>query len=200
VRSPWLDAGCASSHKANGDGSRSRCFDRTAPRHCPAHRSFCRRPDRRPVPPPCREGRAAPGHSGSAAAARLGRFRPHAPRSLSGRCVRTSLPEVRCAQSGAARRAQPTSPPYPCRSGRRSPGRVNAPHLAGRRSSTLLDSDPQCLVTRKCCHILPLAESREFGVARPDASRMRCPAETLGEGKGERTAGKGRETATADES
>ena len=32
------------------------------------------------------------------------------------------------------------------------------------------------------------------------AGRMRCPTETLGEGKGERTAGKGRETATVEES
>ena len=64
----------------------------------------------------------------------------------------------------------------------------------------LLDSDPQCLVTRKFCQMSPLAESRAFGVARPDAGRMRCPAETLGEGKGERTAGKGREIATVEES
>src|SRR5215470_14435744 len=44
--------------------------------------------------------------------------------------------------------------------------------------------------------MLPLAESRALGVARPDAGRMRCPTETLGEGERGRTAGKGRETAT----
>jgi hypothetical protein len=90
--------------------------------------------------------------------------------------------------------------PYPCRWDRRSPRRADAFHLAGRRSSRLLDSDPQCLVTRKFCQLLPLAESRTFCLAQPDAGRMRCPTETLGEGKGERTAGKGRETATVEES
>jgi hypothetical protein len=64
----------------------------------------------------------------------------------------------------------------------------------------LLDSDPQCLVTRKFCQMLPLAESQAFGLAPPDAGRMQCPTETLGEGKGERTAGKGREAATGEES
>jgi hypothetical protein len=64
----------------------------------------------------------------------------------------------------------------------------------------LLDSDPQCLGTRKFRQMLPVAESRAFGVARPDASRMRCPSETLGKGKEDRTADKGRETATVEES
>ena len=64
----------------------------------------------------------------------------------------------------------------------------------------LLDSDPQCLVTRKSCQIFPLAESQAFGLARPDAGRVQCPTEALGEGEGERTAGKGRETATVEES
>src|SRR5262249_51219876 len=99
------------------------------------------------------------------------------------------------------------------------PGSVRGPHLRTHVDGTdarraehphfisqvvdrqgLLDSDPQCLVTRKSCQILPLAESQAFGVTRPDAGRMRCPTETLGEGKGERTAGKGRETATVEES
>src|SRR5262249_1674675 len=64
----------------------------------------------------------------------------------------------------------------------------------------LLDLDPQCLVTRKSCQIFPLAESQAFGLARPDVGRMQCPTETLGKGKGERTAGKGRETATVEKS
>jgi hypothetical protein len=74
--------------------------------------------------------------------------------------------------------------------------------LPSRRSSIFKasGSDPRCLVTRKFCQMLPLAESWAFGLTRPDAGRMRCPAETLGEGKGERTAGKGRQTATAEES
>src|SRR5262249_13882384 len=101
---------------------------------------------------------------------------------------------------GADRRAQRTSLASPWRWDRRSPRRANAFHLAGRRSSSVLDSDPQCLVTRKFCQKSPLAGSRAFGVARSDAGRMRCPAETLGEGKGERKAGKGRETATVEES
>jgi len=33
---------------------------------------------------------------------------------------------------------------------------------------------------------LGIAESRAFGLGRPDAGRMRCPAETLGKGEGER--------------
>ena len=83
---------------------------------------------------------------------------------------------------GADRRAQRTSLAYPCRWDRRSPRRANAFHLAGRRSSRLLDSDPQCLVTRKSCQIFPFAESRPFGLARPDAGRIVCPNETLGKG------------------
>ena len=64
----------------------------------------------------------------------------------------------------------------------------------------LLDSHPQCLLPRKSCQIFPLADSQASGLAGPDAGRMHCPAETLGEGKGGRTAGKGRETATVEES
>jgi hypothetical protein len=72
-------------------------------------------------------------------------------------------------RSGADRRAQRTSLAYPCRWDRRSSRRENASHLAGRRSSRLLDSDPQCLVTRKCCQMLPLADSR--GVWRGTTGR-----------------------------
>src|SRR5262245_3670296 len=102
-------------------------------------------------------------------------------------------------RGGADRRAQRTSLAYPCRWDRRSPRRANAFHFTCRRSSRLLDSVPQCLAMRKFYQMSPLAESQAFGVARPDAGRMRCPAETLGEGEGERTAGKGRESATVEE-
>jgi hypothetical protein len=68
------------------------------------------------------------------------------------------------------------------------------------RSSSPLDSDPQCLVTRKFRRMSPLVESWAFGMARPDAGPMRCPAETLGEDEGERAAGNSRETATVEES
>jgi hypothetical protein len=62
------------------------------------------------------------------------------------------------------------------------------------------DPEDRLFVTRKSCQSFPLAESQAFGLARPDAGRMQCPSETLGKGKGERTAGKGRETATVEES
>jgi hypothetical protein len=73
--------------------------------------------------------------------------------------------------------------------------RTSAFHFAGRRSPT-----PSGIRPATPCHAYVLsnvsrAESRAFGLARPDAGRMRCPAETLGEGEGERTAGSGRVTA-----
>ena len=81
-------------------------------------------------------------------------------------------------------------------------GRPEHPHFISQvvDRQGLLDSDPQCLVMRKSCQILPLAEFQAFGLARPDAGRVQCPTEALGEGEGERTAGKGRETATVEES
>src|SRR5690348_15686195 len=77
--------------------------------------------------------------------------------------------------------------------------RVEHPHFISQvvdDRQGFLDSDPPCLAKRKSCRIFPLADSRASGLARPDAGRMRCPTETLGEGKGGRTPGKGRETAT----
>jgi hypothetical protein len=73
-------------------------------------------------------------------------------------------------------------------------------NMQGVDRQDLLDPGPQLLVTRKSSQIFPLAESQTFGLARPDAGRMQCPTETLGEGKGEKMADKGREAPAGEES
>jgi hypothetical protein len=78
----------------------------------------------------------------------------------------------------------------------RSPHRAVAVHRSPRPSAF----GP---ATRSYTRVLSnvyLAVSRAFGLARLDAGRMRCPAETLGEGEGGRTAGSGRENALVEES
>ena len=64
----------------------------------------------------------------------------------------------------------------------------------------VLDSHPQCFVTRKSCQVFPLAKSQVFGLARPDAGRRWCPGETLGKGKGREDGCQGCEIAPVEES
>src|SRR5262249_53948841 len=69
--------------------------------------------------------------------------------------------------------------------------------LSTRKSSTFKVTEFEPAMPCRA-HVLSnvLPGSWTFGVIRPEAGRMRCPSETLGKGKGERKAGKGRETAT----